>query len=138
MSPGRSVHSPVPRLGREDNDLALASRKLVTKRLASRWLSVPVRYVATMLPKKARPTAWQGDWRLHTLGPPGPSSNPTDRNPVMAVSGDAPRELKRPYSQPSGLDRLMEGRQDAAPRVQGQLDSPPHPRAPSYLLNLHP
>lgn len=123
----------MPRLGREDTNLALASRKLVTKRLASRWLSVPARYVATMLLKKARPTAWQGDRRLHTLGPPGPSSNPTDRNAVTGVTGESTWETEWPHGQPSGLRRLMEGRLDAPPYIQGH----PVPGRPTSCTCIH-
>ena len=123
-------HSPVPLLGREDTDSALASRKPVTKRLASHWLSCPARYVATMPLKKSRPTAWRGrhgdsiPWggaaRGHLVPPPVPQTETRGRWYVL----------------PPGLDRLVEGRWIPLP-LSTASSTIPHWKL-SYLLHLHP
>lgn len=105
----------MPRLGREDIDLALASasRKLVTKGLVSRWLSLPARHAATMLPKKSRPTAWQrgtedsAPWG-HLVPYPAPQ--------METVRRDTTRALEWLYGQPPSLDRLGKGWLDTPPQ----------------------
>lgn len=111
--------------------MALALRKPVTKRLALPWLSCPARYVATMLLKKARPTAWPGGHR--------------DSMPREGLPGAAwclvPSHRWKPWGREGlgTLDRLAEGRLDAPVLVHSHLTLLPHPHCrASYLLHLHP